>query len=127
MKLRLKGNSVRLRLTRSEVMRLRDHGDVEEAADFGGGDVLRYRLQRGATPGPVAAEFRNGTVAVTVSDEAARKWTDSDEVGIYTQSGALTIAIEKDFHGWTFPDDQQSPDACPHPARGGFSAGTPHR
>jgi hypothetical protein len=45
MKLRLQGNSVRLRLTRSEVERLREIGRVEESVDFGAGEVLAYRLQ----------------------------------------------------------------------------------
>ena len=45
MKLRLQGNSVRLRLTRSEVERLRETGLVEESVDFGAGAALAYRLQ----------------------------------------------------------------------------------
>ena len=45
MKLRLQGNSVRLRLTRSEVERLREIGLVEELVDFGTAEVLAYRLQ----------------------------------------------------------------------------------
>jgi hypothetical protein len=55
MKLRLQGNSVRLRLTRSEVERLRDTGIVEESVDFGGGEVLAYRLQSRPELGPVRA------------------------------------------------------------------------
>jgi hypothetical protein len=45
MKLRLQGNSVRLRLTRSEVERLRETGLVEESIEFGSGESLVYRLQ----------------------------------------------------------------------------------
>ena len=64
MKLRLQSNSVRLRLTRSEVERLRDTGLVEESVDFGGGEVLAYRLLSQLEPGPVQARFRQGTVTV---------------------------------------------------------------
>jgi len=95
MKLRLQRNSVRLRLTRSEVERLRDTALVEESVDFGGGDVLSYRLQSGLEPGPVQADFHNGSVTVSVPTEAAQVWAGSDEVGIYAQSGELAISIEK--------------------------------
>lgn len=50
MKLRLQGNSLRLRLTRSEVVRLNGHGSVEEAASFGSGGSLIYRIQGRPAP-----------------------------------------------------------------------------
>ena len=77
MKLRLQGNSVRLRLTRSEVERLRDTGLVEESVDFGGGEVLAYRLLSQLEPGPVQARFRQGTVTVSVATEVAQAWAAS--------------------------------------------------
>ena len=117
MKLRLQGNSVRIRLTRSEVERLRDTGLVEESVDFGSGEALAYRLQSRMEPGPARAEFRQGAVTVSVSTEAAQAWAGSDEVGIYAQSGALTISIEKDFRCLTRPLDEQERDAYPHPGR----------
>ena len=60
MKLRLQGNSVRLRLTRSEVERLRETGLVEESIEFGSGELLVYRLQSRREPGSVEATFRAG-------------------------------------------------------------------
>jgi hypothetical protein len=115
MKLRLQDNSVRLRLTRSEVERLRDTGLVEESVDFGGGEVLAYRLRSRPQPDPVQAGFRQGTVTVSVATEVAQAWAASDEVGVYAQSGALAISIEKDFRCLTRPLDQQEPDAYAHP------------
>jgi hypothetical protein len=117
MKLRLQGNSVRLRLTRSEVERFRDTGLVDESVDFGGSEVLAYRLQSRLEPGPVRAGFRQGTMTVSVSTEVAQAWAGSDEVGIYAQSGALAISIEKDFRCLTRPLDEQELDAYPHPGR----------
>src|SRR5678815_1382392 len=114
MKLRLQRNSVRLRLTRSEVERLRDIGLVEESVDFGGGDVLSYRLQSGLEPEPVGAAFRQGIVTVSVSAQTAQAWAGSDDVGIYAQSGALSISIEKDFRCLTLPRGEQEADAYPH-------------
>jgi hypothetical protein len=117
MKMRLQGNSVRLRLTRSEVERFRDTGIVEESVDFGGGEVLAYRLQSRPELGPVRAGFRQGTMIVSVATGVAQAWAASDEVGVYAQSGALAISIEKDFRCLTRPLDQQEPDAYPHPGQ----------
>jgi hypothetical protein len=117
MKLRLQGNSVRLRLTRSEVERLRDNGIVEETADFGGGEVLAYRLQSRRQPGPMQAGFCQGAVTVSVSSEAAQTWAASEEVGIYAQTGDVAISIEKDFRCLTRPLEGQELDAYPHPGQ----------
>lgn len=117
MKLRLQGNSVRLRLTRSEVERLREVGLVEESVDFGGGEVLAYRLQSRPEQGPLEAAFGQGVMKVSVSKEAAQAWAGSDEVGLYAQSGPLAISIEKDFRCLTRRLDEQEPDAYPHPGQ----------
>jgi hypothetical protein len=116
-KLRLQGNSVRLRLSRSEVERLRENGLIEESVDCGPGELLAYRLQRTLEQGPVGAAFRQGIVTVSVSTQTAQAWAGSDDVGIYAQSGALSISIEKDFRCLTRPLDLQEPDAYPHPGQ----------
>jgi hypothetical protein len=116
MKLRLQGNSVRLRLTRSEVERLREAALVEESVDFGS-EVLVYRLQSRLEQGPVEAAIRQGTITVSVSTETAQAWACSDEVGIYAQSGSLSISIEKDFRCLTRPLDEPERDAYPHPGQ----------
>ncbi len=46
MKLRIKGDSLRLRLTQGEVTALDTGGVVEEKVRFGGGAALIYRLRR---------------------------------------------------------------------------------
>jgi len=63
---------VRLRLTWSEVERLRETGLVEESVNFGAGEVLAYRLQSGMEQVLVGAAFRQGIVTVSVSKEAAQ-------------------------------------------------------
>ena len=116
MKLRLQGNSVRLRLTRSEVERLRETGLVEESVDFAAGEALAYRLQTRSEPGPVEAGYRQGIMTVSVSRDAAQAWAGSDEVGLYSQFGALAISVEKDFRCLTRPRDDER-DAYPHPGQ----------
>ncbi len=90
---------------------------MEESIDFGGGDFLAYRLQSRLEQGPVGAAFGQGVMTVSVSKEAAQAWAGSDEVGLYAQSGVLTISIEKDFRCLTRRLDEQEPDAYPHPGQ----------
>lgn len=116
MKLRLQGNSVRLRLTRSEVERLRATGVVTESVEFGAG-ALAYRLEALPRPGSPQARFSDGVVTVSIGKEEADAWAGSDEVGIYAQDGALVISVEKDFRCLTRPLDEQERDAYPNPAQ----------
>lgn len=115
MKLRLQGNSLRLRLTRSEVQLLRATGVVEEAVGFNVERPLIYRLEASSDEGQVSAAFRNGVIAVSVAPEAVALWAGSDEVGIYARSGGVTISIEKDFRCLTRPLDDSERDAYPNP------------
>ncbi len=61
MKLRIRGNSVRLRLTRGEVEDFDREGRVEDAAQFGPGARLAYALER-AMVGRLSARLEAGTV-----------------------------------------------------------------
>ena len=115
MKLRVQGNSLRLRLARSEVARLDEHGTVEEAASFSSGGSLTYRVQTHAGTQPVHADFSGGAITVRIPTETVRAWAAGDEVGLYAQHGPLRIAIEKDFHCLTRAEEE--PDAYPHPAK----------
>jgi hypothetical protein len=114
MKLRLQGNSLRLRLTRSEVARLHDNGTVEEAAAFKSGGSLTYRIQSRADTEPLQADFSGGAITVLVPTETIRAWASGEEAGLYAQDGDLRIAIEKDFRCLTRAEEE--PDAYPHPA-----------
>ena len=116
MKLRLQGNSLRLRLTRSEVMYLCEAGMVEESVDFGIGTGLIYRIQSLGVTDPIHALFCNHSITVRVPAESVALWAAADEVGLYAQHGALKIAVEKDFRCLTRRPDELEPDAYPNPA-----------
>ena len=115
MKLRIKGNSLRLRMTRSEVARLGTGEPVEESTEFSPNQILRYRIQPGEGPDEVFASFESGLALVMVSADRIRQWAFSSEVGIYGASAALDIAIEKDFRCLTRPEERSDPDVYPHP------------
>jgi hypothetical protein len=115
MKLRVKGNSVRLRLTRPEVARLDEDGEVLERAEFGPEEILTYEIRAGTDSDAILATFRSGSVQVLVPPERIREWAASDEVGIYAQCGLMEVTIEKDFRCLTRPEEQWDNDVFPNP------------
>lgn len=112
MKMRIKGHSLRLRLTRPEVARLGAGETVEESAEFSPQQVLRYGIQPGEE---LRTTFESGMALVMLPVEQIRQWASTDEVGIYVTSGTLEIAIEKDFRCLTRPEERFDPDVYPHP------------
>jgi hypothetical protein len=103
-KLRIKSNSLRLRVVRSELARLLVGERVEEATHFAPAPeaVLRYTLGVDFTSEDVHVRYGAGEIAVSVSSEQVRVWSEENQVGIYAMLdlgsvGTLEIAIEKDF------------------------------
>jgi hypothetical protein len=115
MKLRIRGSSIRLRLTQGEVADLAAKGRIEEATVFGGGERFGYALVASAGATSVGARFVGGAIEVTVPAARARAWAASDEVGIEGEDGALRIAIEKDFKCLTPRTGEDDADAFPNP------------
>lgn len=103
MKLRLRGNSLRLRLTQTEVAALRDTGAwrTSTALSADGGAGLVYVVESSQSSGVEVRLDQNPTgVSVVVSWPAAeiRTWADTESVGLYHEtSWGLKIAVEKDF------------------------------
>lgn len=112
MKLRIKGNSIRLRLTKSEIDALRDGGLVEESVHFSATSRFTYALERSGEA--VSATFHEGRVLVRVSNALALELCDTDRVGIDESAGEVRILIEKDWQCLA-PRDEDESDAFPHP------------
>jgi hypothetical protein len=124
MKLRIKGNSLRLRVTRPELAALEQGGELVETIHFGAAldASLRYTLAAGTHAEPVAVAYREGTIAVSISKEQLRVWADESQVGIYAvleigPAGPLEVAVEKDFKCLE-QRGVQDEDAFPNPLVG---------
>jgi len=116
MKLRIRGNSIRLRLLKSEVAQLAEIGAVSEATDFGDGAALIYRIVSDPDSDAVTASFADGIVTVSLPKADALDWAnDDDKVGIEAESGGLSILVEKDFACLTRTEDPDNLDAFPNP------------
>ena len=128
MKLRIRGNSMRLRLKRGEVDQLAAGTSIAEETHFPGA-VLTYRLDVSENSS-ISATFDNGSLVVSLPKSKVLNWASTDEVSLFAEqklsgSGALSLLIEKDFkclepgHHRDCEDDE---DTFPHP--GAQSTGT---
>jgi hypothetical protein len=104
MKLRIKGNSLRLRVSRSELTRFLSPSRVEDTIHFGPGSEakLTYALESTATSTATIVRYSPQELTVSISEDQARTWSEAGEVGIYTAvdiggDGLLEVIIEKDF------------------------------
>jgi hypothetical protein len=114
MKLRIRGNSIRLRLLKSEVAQLAETGSVSESVVFGPDNELTYSVHAGSDA--VSATFENGVVGICIPETEVRRWAESEEeVGIEAESKGLHILVEKDFVCITRTDDPDNLDAYPNP------------
>lgn len=119
MKLRIKGPSLRLRLTQGEVRALSDGGTVEEQVPFGADVTLTYRLRRDAAATHISASFAGGVLEIRIPDAVARDWCGNEEVTLATpDAAALRIVVEKDFACLAPRPDEDESDNFPHPDTG---------
>jgi hypothetical protein len=95
-KLRLDGNSIRLRLSPSEVSRLANTGEVSTRTVFPGGTVLTTSVQSDEVPG-LTATFDGSKVLLSIPAGEVRRWAESEQIGIYGDAQGLRIIVEKDL------------------------------
>ena len=119
MKLRIKGPTLRLRLTQGEMQALLEQGVVEERVPFAPGVSLIYRLKRDTGTRDISASFRNGVVEVLIPESSAREWCTTSLVTLAHEQaspgGALRITLEKDFACLAPREDEDESDNFPHP------------
>ncbi len=112
MKLRVHGNSIRLRLRKSEIDRFAAEGLLEESLRIGAGR-LGYRLER-FDGTEVQADFDSGVVRIYVPAPIADAWVNTDEVGIYATTPTVEVLLEKEFRR-TSQKSQFDEDLYPNP------------
>jgi hypothetical protein len=96
MKIRIGNNSLRYRLTRTEVERFASEGIAKETVQIGD-DKLTYILERTVCD-KLAVSFKNNIIALSVPEHLADDWTNTERVGFDNQDdGGLYLLVEKDF------------------------------
>jgi len=121
MKLRIQGNSSRLRVSRLELASFSDTGVLEETVRFGRGEKakLTYLLMRSTDGADVDVMSSDGRVAVLLSAGTALTWAETEQVGISADvdlgaQGTLSILVEKDF-ACLDRSDADNADTFPNP------------
>jgi hypothetical protein len=112
MKIRIKGNSLRYRLTRSEVERFTAEGYIEETTHFGKSSLL-YSLQKTSAE-DLSASFENNSITLHMPHQMANEWATTDTVGFENKKDGLYLLIEKDFRCLDNVAEDQS-DNYPNP------------
>ena len=120
MKLRLRENSVRLRLLKSEIAQLDDRGFVSETIRFAPDQRLDYELRIDEGIDSISASFDDGKISIRLPSDKARSWLETNEVGLEDtqvthEDMPLKLLIEKDFVCLTRPMEGDNLDAFPNP------------
>ncbi|MDE1156626.1 MAG: hypothetical protein PW735_12975 [Acidobacteriaceae bacterium] len=123
MKLRIQGNSIRLRLMRSELERLGQGLVLKEEVFLAPtpDGTLRYLLSVREQSELVSVSFSQSVLDVTISPTQFDVWRQESEVGIYekvhSDSKPLQVTIEKDF-ACLDRSDADNKDTFPNPLDG---------
>ena len=122
MKLRVRDNSIRLRLSQSEVDTVASDGLVSATVPFSSGKKLVYCVESSpACVDPVAA-FEDGEVSVRLPESTVKQWAGSEEVSIASEQDIgggeiLRILVEKDFACLAPREGEDESDMFPHPSQ----------
>ena len=124
MKLRIKGNTLRVRVSRSEVARLLVADPLEETIYFTPEPTakLTYALQQDQSLSRPAVQYAQNRVTILIPTHHVISWGTSDQVGIAENIslgnlGSLGLLIEKDF-ACLDRSDKDNEDTFPNPNAG---------
>ncbi len=81
MKLIIRGNSLRLRVSKTELAKIAETGKAEDVARFSSDLQLRYGIEVHAT-GAVTASFENASIFVALPKSRLDLWLRSNEVSV---------------------------------------------
>jgi len=81
MKLRIRGNSIRLQLTKTELAKLAEKGRIEDTVRFSSEQSLRYGIEVRPT-GAVTAAYADGALVVTLPKARLELWRRPGEVSV---------------------------------------------
>jgi Family of unknown function (DUF7009) len=120
MKLRIRGNSVRLRVSRSELTQIERLGRAADAVVFGPQSGLRYGIEVQAGASAARAEFDGPNLRVILPRALVDRWLAPDEVAIEAaqpigDGEALQILVEKDYTCLAPRSGEDDSDLFPNP------------
>ncbi len=120
MKLRIRGDSIRLRLTRTNVATLVEKGTVGERMRISPDAAFEYRLTADRHLGGARVSLASDVLEVRLPRDQVDRWAASNEVGMETlqangSEGGLLVLVEKDFPCLTARPHEDDSDAFDRP------------
>jgi hypothetical protein len=112
MKIRIKGNSLRYRLTRTDVDTFTKNGYLQEQTNFGS-NTLIYAIQSSDTD-TLTSTFNDNKITVRMPQAMVKEWGDTDRVGFENKTPDFFLLVEKDFKCLDNVEEDQS-DNYPNP------------
>ncbi|MFK5972399.1 MAG: hypothetical protein QM485_03880 [Flavobacteriaceae bacterium] len=118
MKIRIKGNSIRYRLTKTEVATFCKTGYVEESTQFSDSSFT-YAVKAKDDIEHLEAAFDSGSITLFVPKKESTNWVNSNRVGFQhnlfsDDDSSLSLLLEKDFSCLDNTIEDQS-DNYPNP------------
>ena len=119
MKIRIRENTLRIRITQSELEKLGKGMSVKSSIHFPNGTLFSYGLQVGEMTNTTIL-FENNVIHISLGKLDIETILEDTSVGIQsihsTKAGALDLLIEKDFT-CLHPRDIEDADTFPNPNR----------
>ena len=120
MKIRFKGNSIRIRIQQQELLALSKEGQIENRVTFGVTDSqqLGFCLRSDDEGSSLRADFNGNEVLVRIPTDLVEEMVSTEKVGVEYEKEIeagkpLHILVEKDFKCLT--PRVEDADAFPHP------------
>jgi len=120
MKIRIKENSVRFRLTPTEVKRFCEEGSIEKTTQFST-TTFTYGVKQKQIE-TLQVDFNDNTITLNVPVDFAKDWNGNDVVGLehsedLSDGSKFFLLLEKDFACLDNTHEDQS-DKYPNPNAG---------
>jgi hypothetical protein len=121
MKLRIRGNSLRLRVSRTELTKIAEQGSARDSIRFAPGAELHYGIEVNPS-GEVGAQFGATALRVFLPRARVERWLDAAEVAIEGQQPIgdgqmLRILVEKDYTCLAPRAGEDDTDLFPNPEK----------
>jgi hypothetical protein len=124
MKLRIKDNTLRLRVSRSDLAKLLASGRIDATIHFALAQEAHwtYALEHRAEAVAASLEYRPTEVVIVLPSVQTQAWAESDQIGIYEtfalgHGESLELLVEKDFACLDL-SDADNDDTFPNPNMG---------
>jgi len=120
LKLRIRDNSIRLRLTQTEVATAKDEGLVRGRVRFGGDNSFEYVFESSPATVKPEAHISNNVLTVRIPRLDVQQWAESEQVSIVSEQilddgDQLKILVEKDFVCLAPREGEDESDMFPNP------------